>query len=150
MSGIESALSFLKNYDFLNLGWSSVELAILYGIVVLVVLAVLVLIIVKCCKSGSKRQELSENETAEAAEILSIKADENANYENLEYSSTEQNAATATFTNKVSGASIKFTATKGLTGRELKDKEFEFKEAGGVVFASEIFLTGLYVEIFLI
>ena len=30
------------------------------------------------------------------------------------------------------------------------DKKFEVKEAGGVVFASEIFLTGLYVEIFLI
>lgn len=75
-------------------------------------------------------------------EISTAKADENANYENLEYSSTEQNAATATFTNNVSGASIKFTATKGLTGRKLKDKEFEFKVKEGDGENAKVVATG--------
>ena len=75
-------------------------------------------------------------------EISTAKADENANYENLEYSSTEQNAATATFTNNVSGASIKFTATKGLTGRKLKDKDFKFEVKEGDGENAKVVATG--------
>ena len=47
-------------------------------------------------------------------------------------------------------ASESFDSSAVLLPVAAVDKEFEVKEAGGVVFASEIFLTGLYVEIFLI
>ena len=59
--------------------------------------------------------------------ISTAKADATADYKNLAYKSLESNAATATFTNNVSGASIRFTATKSLTGRALKDGDFTFK-----------------------
>lgn len=74
--------------------------------------------------------------------ISTAKANENAAYENLEYSSTEQNATTATFTNNVSGASIKFTATKGLTGRKLKDKDFKFEVKEGDGENAKVVATG--------
>ena len=60
-------------------------------------------------------------------EVFTAKADQNADYEMLEYTVLESNAATATFANNISGASIRFTATKSLTGRMLKNNEFSFK-----------------------
>ena len=62
MSGTESVFGFLKNYDFLNLGWQPELLAALYGAVILLVLLVVVLIVAKCIKSGRKTAAAEEAE----------------------------------------------------------------------------------------
>ena len=62
MSGTESVFGFLKNYDFLNLGWQPELLAALYGAVILLVLLVVVLIVAKCVKGGRKTVAAEEAE----------------------------------------------------------------------------------------
>lgn len=57
MTGLTDMLSFLTEYDFLNLGVSGLELAAIYLGVVIVLLAVIILLIVKFCRGKKRRND---------------------------------------------------------------------------------------------
>lgn len=59
MSNLTDLLSFLTEYDFLNLGMGGVELAALYLGVVVVLLAVIIFLIVKFCR-GKKSKKVED------------------------------------------------------------------------------------------
>lgn len=60
MSNLTDLLSFLTEYDFLNLGMGGVELAALYLGVVVVLLAVIIFLIVKFCRGKKSKTEDEE------------------------------------------------------------------------------------------